>query len=253
MTGHVPGLRTAAVTTLLCDADGTLFPSEEPAFVASAAVTRDFARRFGLTGNFSPEHLRRTTTGKNFRTTAQDLAERQGVRLEPADLEAWVEREKTEVTAYLGQVLTPRPDVVAAVSALGRRYRLAVVSSSALTRLAACFTASGLDHLLPADRRFSAEDSLPVPTSKPDPAVYRFALARLGVAPHEALAVEDSPTGAASAVAAGIATAGLVQFVPADERPGRRGQLGDAGATWVRTDWDQLASDLVGDAVRVAT
>jgi hypothetical protein len=83
----------AEITTVLLDADGTPFFSEEPAFEASAEVTRAFAERFGLTGDFSPDHLRRTTTGKNFRTTAQDL-------------------------------------------------------------------------------RFSAEDSLPVPTGKPDPAVY---------------------------------------------------------------------------------
>lgn len=241
------------ITTLLLDADGTLFPSEEPAFIASATVTQDFARHFGLTGTFSPEHLRLTTTGKNFRTTAQDLADSQGVHLDPTELEEWVEREKTEVTAYLGQVLTPRPDVVAAVSALGSHYRLAMVSSSALTRLAACSTASGLDDLLPADRRFSAEDSLPVPTSKPDPAVYRFALTELGISPHQALALEDSATGAASAVAAGIATAGLVQFVPAGERPGRISHLRDAGAAWVRQSWEELVMDLVGDAVRVAT
>ncbi|GHD51202.1 HAD family hydrolase [Streptomyces galbus] len=248
---NIPDL--TGVTTLLLDADGTLFPSEEPAFVASATVTQDFARRFGLEGDFSPEHLRLTTTGSNFRTTARTLAEAQGARLAPEELEEWVAREKAEVTAYLGKVLTPRPDVVAAVSALGRRYRLAVVSSSALTRLAACFTASGLDDLLPPDRRFSAEDSLPVPTSKPDPAVYRFALARLGLGPQQALALEDSTTGAASAVAAGITTAGLVQFVPEEERPGRIEQLHRAGASWTRSSWDELASDLVGDAVRVAT
>ncbi|MFI0191038.1 HAD family hydrolase [Streptomyces sp. NPDC017082] len=243
----------AGVTTLLLDADGTLFPSEEPAFVASAAVTQDFARRFGLTGDFSPGHLRRTTTGRNFRTTAQDLAGRQGVRVTAAELEEWVEREKTEVTAHLRRVLRPRPDVVAAVAALDRRYRLAVVSSSALTRLAACFTASGLDGLLPRDRRFSAEDSLAVPTSKPDPAVYRFALTRLGVAPAQALALEDSATGVASAVAAGVTTAGLVQFVPADERPGRTEELYGAGAGWVRSGWGELAADLTGDAVPVAS
>lgn len=239
------------VTTLLLDADGTLFPSEEPAFVASAVVTRDFARQFGLTGDFSSENLRRTTTGSNFRTTARTLAERQGVRLDADELEAWVERERIEVTAYLGQVLRPRPDVMAALAALRRRYRLAVVSSSALTRLAACFTASGLDPLLPAEYRFSAEDSLPVPTSKPDPAVYRFALTGLGVAPHQALALEDSATGAASAVAAGIPTAGLVQFVPADEQTERVGLLRQAGTAWVRRSWEELASDLAGETARV--
>jgi hypothetical protein len=45
------------------------------------------------------------------------------------------------------------------------------VSSSALARLAGCFTATELDRLIPPARRFSAEDSLPTPTSKPDPAV----------------------------------------------------------------------------------
>ena len=39
---------------------------------------------------------------------------------------------------------------------------------------------------------------------KPDPAVYRAALASLGVAPHEAIALEDSPTGVHAAKGAGI-------------------------------------------------
>ncbi|WP_221352610.1 HAD family hydrolase [Streptomyces beigongshangae] len=239
------------VTTLLLDADGTLFPSEEPAFAASAVVTRDFARRFGLRGDFSPGPLRRATTGGTFRGTARELARRQGVRLDPDLLEVWVERERNEVTAALARALGPRPEVVAAVAALRRHHRLAVVSSSALTRLAACFTASGLDRLLPPGCRFSAEDSLPVPTSKPDPAVYRFALARLGVAPHEALALEDSAAGTASAVTAGITTAGLVQFVPADERAGRSADLRAAGAAWVRRSWAEFASDLAAETVRV--
>ncbi|AIS01463.1 HAD family hydrolase [Streptomyces glaucescens] len=241
------------VTTLLLDADGTLFPSEEPAFAASAVVTQGFARHYGLTGDFSPEHLRLTTTGRNFRTTAQDLATSQGVRLDAGQLETWVRREKTEVTAHLGRVLTPQPDVIRALTALRRRYRLAVVSSSALTRLAACFAASGLDELLPADCRFSAEDSLPVPAGKPDPAVYRLALDRLGIAPDQAVALEDSASGVASAVAAGIATTGLVQFVPAGERADRIEELYRAGATRVLTSWRAFASDLVDDAARVTT
>jgi beta-phosphoglucomutase-like phosphatase (HAD superfamily) len=44
---------------------------------------------------------------------------------------------------------------------------------------------------------------------KPDPAPYREALERLGVAPAEALAFEDSTLGIASAVGAGIPTVGI--------------------------------------------
>jgi beta-phosphoglucomutase-like phosphatase (HAD superfamily) len=238
---------------LLLDADGTLFPSEEPAFAASAQVTRAFADRFGLTGDFSPEHLRRATTGRNFRTTAQDLLARQGVTCEPDELEQWVHREKVEVSAHLGRVLRPQPDVVAALTVLRRRYRLAVVSSSALDRLAACFTASGLDELLPEDVRFSAEDSLPTPTSKPDPAIYQLALRRLGTAPAQAVAVEDSVTGAESAIRAGIATVGIVQFVPADEQAERVEALRTAGIAWVVDLWDALVEQLTGESAVVRT
>lgn len=233
------------ITTVLLDADGTLVPSEEPAFVASAGVTEAFAGRYGLTGDFSPEHLRRTTTGKNFRTTAQELLGAAGVAADPAELERWVDREKDEVIAYLAQVLRPRPDVIAALADLGRRYRLAVVSSSALSRLEACFTAAGLIGFLPASERFSAEDSLPTPTSKPDPAVYKHALHHLGAGPSEAVAVEDSVPGATSAVAAGVATIGLVQFVPPAERDQRVQELRDAGVVAVVDSWAGL-TELLG-------
>jgi beta-phosphoglucomutase-like phosphatase (HAD superfamily) len=229
---------------LLCDADGTLFPSEEPAFVASARVTEDFAARFGLAGNFSAENLRLTTTGKNFRTTAQDLLTAAGIRADPDELQRWIDREKVEVTGYLAQALQPQPDVLAALSALRGRHRLAAVSSSALSRLAACFTASGLDELFPAQARFSAEDSLPVPTSKPDPAVYEFALRALGIPASSAIAIEDSTTGARSAVAAGLVTIGIVQFVPVEERKQRVEDLLEVGVAAVVHSWDELADVL---------
>jgi beta-phosphoglucomutase-like phosphatase (HAD superfamily) len=44
---------------------------------------------------------------------------------------------------------------------------------------------------------------------KPDPAPYRAALDRLEIAPDEALAFEDSTSGIASAVGAGIPTVGI--------------------------------------------
>ena len=50
-------------TVLLCDADGNLFPSEEPVFVASAEVTNRFMASLGLSRRFDPEELRLATTG----------------------------------------------------------------------------------------------------------------------------------------------------------------------------------------------
>jgi beta-phosphoglucomutase-like phosphatase (HAD superfamily) len=44
---------------------------------------------------------------------------------------------------------------------------------------------------------------------KPDPAPYRIALQRLGVAPADAVAIDDSPAGVRSALTAGLAVVAL--------------------------------------------
>ena len=223
---------------LLCDADGNLFPSEEPAFVASADVTNRFLAAHGIDLRFTAEELRLATTGKTFRTTAAELAAAAGVPV--TDLDSWVAQEKTAVTAHLGQVLRPDAEVTAALTALGAHLTLAAVSSSALTRLAACFTATGLDELVPPADRYSAEDSLPTPTSKPDPAVYLYACADLGIEPAQGLAVEDSVPGALSAVRAGCPTVGNLRFVAPAERAEREAQLREAGVLAVVSSWTEL-------------
>lgn len=229
-----------ALRFVLCDADGNLFPSEEPAFVASAEVTNALLADLGTDRRFEAEELRRAAVGRNFRAIATDLAADAGVVLDPADLDRRVADERRAVTAHLGRVLAPDPAVGEPLRRLGERFSLAAVSSSALARLDACFAATDLAVLLPAEVRFSAEDSLAVPTSKPDPAVYRFALERLGIAADEALAVEDAVAGVQSAVAAGIPTAGNLQFVAADERAQRADALLQAGASVVVGAWDEL-------------
>jgi beta-phosphoglucomutase-like phosphatase (HAD superfamily) len=149
------------------------------------------------------------------------------------------------VTAHLGVTLTPHEPTTAALTALSAYLRPAAVSSSALTRLAACFTAAELDELIPPAVRFSAEDSLPVPTSKPDPAVYLHACEQLGIAPEAGLAVEDSVPGALSAVRAGCPTVGNLLFVPEAERAERAAALLDAGVLTVVDSWQQLADLLL--------
>ena len=133
---------------------------------------------------------------------------------------------------------------------LAARYALAAVSSSATGRLRACFAATGLDSLISEAVTFSAEDSLPVPTSKPDPAVYLHSGQALGVAPEQGLAIEDSVAGVSSAVAAGYATVGNLMFVLPDERESRRAALIDAGAVAITDSWRALADVLLLSAVR---
>jgi HAD superfamily hydrolase (TIGR01509 family) len=65
---------------------------------------------------------------------------------------------------------------------------------------------------------------------KPDPAPYKAALGKLGITPERALAFEDSTSGIASSVAAGIPTVGIAST----QRPGT---LEEAGAFAVAKDF----------------
>jgi HAD superfamily hydrolase (TIGR01509 family) len=261
----------APVTTVLCDADGNLFPSEEPAFAASVEVTNDFLARFNVTVRFTAEELRKCTTGKNFRTTAVDLAASAGVPIdEPLarrwphasiasvddiatrralcaeELEQWVAREREHVTAHLLRSLKPDPQVHKSLKALAaRQYGLAAVSSSAAVRLDACFAATGLDAFIPRTLRFSAEDSLAVPTSKPHPAVYLRTAEVLGIDQIQGLAIEDSVPGVLSAVAAGFVTIGNLMYVPRPERSARSRDLVNAGANAIADSWSAITDFLL--------
>lgn len=232
----------AGAPLLLCDADGNLFPSEEPAFAASAEVANALLAAFGSSRRYGPEELRREALGRSFRSTAAALLQAEGHEIGPEELESWVEREKQAVTAQLLEELKPNKEVTSALDQLQDRFRLAVVTSSAASRLAASLAVTGLTAYFPSEVRFSAEDSLPVPKSKPDPAVYEFALASLREPPERALAIEDSPAGVESAAAAGLAVAGNLAFAPADERRARAADLLSRGAFAVLDSWSELAA-----------
>jgi putative hydrolase of the HAD superfamily len=83
--------------------------------------------------------------------------------------------------------------------ARARGLALAVASSSERAWVEGHLTRLGLREHFSAIR--CRED---VPRVKPDPTLYRSALAAIGVAPEHAVAFEDSPNGVAAAVAAGM-------------------------------------------------
>jgi beta-phosphoglucomutase-like phosphatase (HAD superfamily) len=248
-------LEIDAVTTLLCDADGTLFGSEEPAFEASVKVTNRCLAQLGSTRMYAAEELRLSTNGQNFRNTITSLARGLGVAVdeEPfrSDVETWVAEENALVTAHLAGVLTPDAEVSGALDRLSRRYRLAVVTSSSLARIGPCLDSAGLDHFFPTENRFSAQESLPVPTSKPDPAVYLEAGRVLGLRPDQAVAIEDATAGAESAVRAGFVTIGMLCFVPEAERAQRVADLERIGVAALVDSWSELERLLAPTATTV--
>lgn len=229
------------VEVVMCDADGNLFASEEPAFDASVGVVNDLLGWLGSPRRFAAAELRRATTGQNFRATAQQLAKSLGRQLSESELEEWVSEERRVVTAHLARVLVPEPELSTLLLCLSTHVELAVVTSSARSRLDTCLSVTGLGALFGADRRFSAEDSLPLPRSKPHPDIYVHALATLGVDVQATLAIEDSGVGVRSAVGAGVPTVGNLAFVSAGERAERERELRESGALAVFSSWQEIA------------
>ncbi|MBI4969382.1 MAG: HAD-IA family hydrolase [Rhodospirillales bacterium] len=97
--------------------------------------------------------------------------------------------------------LTLRPGVAALFAqARAKAIRLAVATSS--RRESALAVLAPHAPLMPLDALITGEE---VGRKKPDPEIYRLALTRLCLEPGEALAIEDSDLGLASARAAGLA------------------------------------------------
>lgn len=122
---------------------------------------------------------------------------------------------------------------------------MGVVSSSAHRRVVASLEKANQAVYFPPDRVFSAATSLPKPTSKPDPAIYLFACEKLGAPPATCVAVEDSKSGATSAVRAGIP---VIAYVGSYETPEKRNEMAkslkDIGAAAVMYDWAEFENCL---------
>lgn len=174
------------------------------------------------------------------------LQERYDIKIDPKDLESYVRQEEDAVIAKLRTSLRPCDGVDEQLERLAAsgKYLLAVVSSSALRRVRASIEKVGQDKYFPGDVVFSAATSLPKPTSKPDPAIYTFALEKLGKKAEEAIAIEDSKSGTLSGTRAGIKVVGYVGPYEADKKEEMVQVLKDAGAAVIMYDWSEFPAIL---------
>lgn len=191
---------------LLWDVDGTLAETERDghrvAFnLAFEARGRDWhwdEQRYGelLRVAGGRERLLHDMAGR--RDAPQDAAGRQALALE---LHALKNRYYGELVAAGGVALRPGvPELMDDAEAAG--LAMAIVTTTSRCNVDALVEATlGRD----GHRRFAtvvaAEDA---PRRKPDTQAYALALARLGLAPTQTLALEDSPAGVSAARAAGV-------------------------------------------------
>lgn len=203
---------------ILLDCDNTLVQSERLAFEACAELTNELLEKKGIDVRYTAQSLLEDFVGHNFRGMLKGLQTKNNFELTDAELEDYVARELGAVTLKLSQKAVECPGVTKVLNQLkDEGYPLSVVSTSAKSRVVASIEKAELAHFFPNEHVYSAATSLDPPSSKPDPAIYNFALKELGVQAHEAVTVEDSKSGATAAQRANIPCIGYVGIYGIEE------------------------------------
>jgi HAD superfamily hydrolase (TIGR01509 family) len=186
------------------DNDGLLLDTEE-------AWTRAERTLFAARGReFTMEH-KRTLIGSSRSLAAVKL---EAILERPGEGEALMDELHELVMAEALAGVQPRPGAAELLKRLSDAgVALAVASNSEREFLQRTLSSAGLLHGGPFAAIVSAND---VEHPKPAPDIYLEAAGRLGVAPGDTVALEDSPIGVASAAAAGMFVIGVPYFAGAD-------------------------------------
>jgi len=170
--------------------DGVLADSEPVYFTAMQSV-------LALLGVTITDEHQRDVMGSSIENTWRYLAET--FRLE-GPLDPYVEAYDLQLRRLLTQVHEPLPGVRDLIAALNQRnVPIAVASSSIPEWIDALLGGLGL-----RDAFAVAVSAREAGASKPAPDVYLLAAQRLNAHPARCIAIEDTPTGIASAKAAGM-------------------------------------------------
>jgi HAD superfamily hydrolase (TIGR01509 family) len=173
---------------VIFDCDGVLVDSE----MISASTLADNLTRIGFPVDL--DYVNEHYLGRSFEVIDADHRRRTGRKLPEGFADIWY----GELFAAFRRDLRP----IAGVADVLRRLAIpkCVASSSAPARLMLSLEVSGLAELCGAH----VFDASMVSRGKPAPDLFLYCAQRLGAAPTRTLVVEDSVTGIAAAVAAGM-------------------------------------------------
>jgi HAD superfamily hydrolase (TIGR01509 family) len=192
-----------------------------------SAVEEKVAESLG--GTWGPD-VKAAMLGKPLEMASSELLRRTGNR---QMTEAEVGRRLTdELTRRFVTELVLLPGATELLDALkAEEVPLAIVSSSSRKIVDAALRVVGR-HCFSATVVGDEHD-----THKPDPGPYLQAAERLGADPRRCVAIEDSPTGIASAEGAGCVVVAVPNVVPLEPAPGRFviRSLADVTPSWLRS------------------
>lgn len=203
-TAH-PTNESALPAAVLWDMDGTLVDTEPYWMVAEYELVEEY-------GGTWTDELALALVGNPLLVSAQFLIDNSPVTLTPEQV---VHRMQSRVVEQIADEVPWRPgarELLAAGREAGVPAALVTMSWTDLARAVGDATEPGSFELLVTGDL--------VTHGKPHPEPYLTAAARLGVDPTACVALEDSPTGVRSAVAAGVPTLAIPHHVAIPEIPG---------------------------------
>lgn len=188
-------MNDARLPAFIFDCDGVLVDSEYLASQVEAELTREL----GLALTIEEAHT--LFLGKTVEGVIETIAARTGQRPPSSFTYNWA-----FATARLfRQALRPVAGVRAVLEDLQRRgTRMAVASQSPLARVRFSLDVTGLGDFFGENVYVTSMVARP----KPAPDIYLLAAQRLATVPADCVVVEDSPAGAAAALAAGFRVVG---------------------------------------------
>ena len=191
---------------VLFDMDGTLVDTEPYWIAAEYALVESFG------GVWSDAHAHELV-GNALLTSAEYIRRHGNVTLEPEQI---VEHLLDDVVLAAEQSMPWRPGALELLAHLRTAGVPCAMVTMSYTRLAdavvAALAPGTFDVIVTGDQ---------VMDGKPHPEAYLTAAARLGVDPARCVAIEDSPTGIASAEAAGCVVVAIPHAVPVDAADSR--------------------------------
>jgi beta-phosphoglucomutase-like phosphatase (HAD superfamily) len=177
------------IQTILFDSDGVLVDTEKMYYEATRMA-------FAAAGvNLTPEIWANGYLGRS--KTSRKIAERIGIA--PALIDKVLERRDGIFRADVALGVQVMPHVRETLAILSRRFRMAIVAGVSRKRFERIHESAGLLNFF--EMAITLDEA---GETKPGSQLYLTALKMLGLKAEECLAVEDSPRGAASAVAAGV-------------------------------------------------
>ena len=205
-------MKAADFDAALFDMDGLLIDSEPHWQDAELAVYRPY-------GVPVDRDLCRASAGRRIDEVLTLWHERFDWTGPP--VEVMVEKVLDEVTRRILDHGKPLPGVHATIDALrAQGLRIAIASSSPYPLIDAV-----IEKLELADRIDRTHSGVDERFSKPDPAVFLSAAAKLGIAPERCLVFEDAPAGVAAGKAAGMKVVAVPSVFSPDEPGFERADL----------------------------